>query len=39
MFTYSKSRIKVVLKPHTETETIVSAERSAAFKEWLLGKS
>jgi DNA-binding LytR/AlgR family response regulator len=39
MFTYSKSRIKVVLKPHTETETIVSSERSADFKEWLLGKA
>jgi DNA-binding LytR/AlgR family response regulator len=39
MFSYSKSRIKILLKPHTEAETIVSAERSAAFKEWLLGKS
>lgn len=39
MFAYSKSRIKVVLKPHTDAETIVSAERSAAFKEWLLGKA
>jgi two-component system response regulator LytT len=39
MFSYSKSRIKIILKPHTDTETIVSAERSAAFKEWLLGKS
>ena len=39
MFTYSKSRIKIVLKPATETETIVSSERSADFKEWLLGKS
>jgi DNA-binding LytR/AlgR family response regulator len=38
MFTYSKSRIKVILKPHTDTETIVSSERSADFKEWLLGK-
>ena len=39
MFSYSKSRIKIILKPHIDTETIVSAERSAAFKEWLLGKS
>jgi DNA-binding LytR/AlgR family response regulator len=39
MFTYSKSRIKVVLKPATESETIVSSERSSDFKEWLLGKS
>ena len=38
MFSYSKSRIKVVLKPNTEAETIVSSERSADFKEWLLGK-
>jgi DNA-binding LytR/AlgR family response regulator len=38
MFSYSKSRIKVILKPHTVTETIVSSERSADFKEWLLGK-
>jgi DNA-binding LytR/AlgR family response regulator len=38
MFSYSKSRIKVILKPHTDTETIVSSERSADFKEWLLGK-
>jgi DNA-binding LytR/AlgR family response regulator len=39
MFSYSKSRIKIILKPHSDAETIVSAERSAAFKEWLLGKS
>jgi DNA-binding LytR/AlgR family response regulator len=38
MFSYSKSRIKIVLKPHNDVETIVSSERSAAFKEWLLGK-
>jgi DNA-binding LytR/AlgR family response regulator len=39
MFSYSKSRIKIILKPAIETETIVSAERSAEFKEWLLGKN
>jgi DNA-binding LytR/AlgR family response regulator len=39
MFSYSKSRIKVLLKPPSDAETIVSAERSAHFKEWLLGKS
>jgi DNA-binding LytR/AlgR family response regulator len=39
MFSYSKSRVKVILQPHAEGETIVSSERSAAFKEWLLGKS
>ena len=38
MFSYSKSRIKVILKPATDAETIVSSERSADFKEWLLGK-
>jgi DNA-binding LytR/AlgR family response regulator len=38
MSSYSKSRIKIILKPAIETETIVSAERSADFKEWLLGK-
>jgi len=38
MFSYSKSRIKIILKPPIDTETIVSAERSADFKEWLLGK-
>ncbi|HYC87117.1 MAG TPA: LytTR family DNA-binding domain-containing protein [Chryseosolibacter sp.] len=38
MYSYPKSRIKVVLKPHSETETVVSAERSPAFREWLLGK-
>ena len=38
MFTHSKSRIKIILKPAIDTETIVSSERSADFKEWLLGK-
>lgn len=38
MFTYSKSRVKIVLKPKTEEETIVSTERSPEFKTWLLGK-
>ncbi|MCC6411035.1 MAG: response regulator transcription factor [Saprospiraceae bacterium] len=34
---YSKSRVKVVLEPHTDQETIVSTERSADFKRWLVG--
>jgi DNA-binding LytR/AlgR family response regulator len=38
MHSYSKSRVKINLKPAHEGETITSAERSAAFKEWLLGK-
>ena len=35
MFAFSKSRVKVKLKPSTEEDTIVSTERSSAFKEWL----
>jgi DNA-binding LytR/AlgR family response regulator len=35
MFAFSKSRVKVKLKPPVEEDTIVSTERSAAFKEWL----
>lgn len=38
MFTHSKSRVKVLLNPASEMETIVSAERSADFKLWLTGK-
>lgn len=37
MFTYSKSRVLIKLNPPTKLETIVSAERSAAFKLWLDG--
>ncbi len=35
---YSKSRVKVELEPTTDLETIVSTERSAAFKKWLVGE-
>ncbi len=35
---YSKSRVKVDLDPPTDLETIVSTERSAAFKKWLVGE-
>ncbi|HNA57346.1 MAG TPA: LytTR family DNA-binding domain-containing protein [Chitinophagales bacterium] len=35
MLHYSKSRVKLTLHPSTEYDTIVSAERSAAFKAWL----
>jgi DNA-binding LytR/AlgR family response regulator len=38
MFTYTKSRVKITLKPKTEEETIVSTERSSDFKAWLLGR-
>lgn len=38
MTSHTKSRIKVVLKPEADIETIVSVERSPLFKEWLLGK-
>jgi hypothetical protein len=38
MFTHSKSRVKVVLNPEIEIETIVSSERSSDFKTWLMGK-
>ncbi len=35
---YSKSRVKVILEPPTDMDTIVSTERSAAFKKWLVGE-
>jgi hypothetical protein len=38
MHTYSKSRVKLLLKPPADQETVVSADRSPHFKEWLLGK-
>jgi len=37
MFTYSKSRVLLKLNPPTKLDTIVSTERSAAFKAWLGG--
>lgn len=37
MLSYSKSRVKLELVPHTEIETIVSTERSPNFKTWLTG--
>jgi DNA-binding LytR/AlgR family response regulator len=37
MHPYSKSRVKVDLEPPTDQETVVSAERSAEFKKWLVG--
>lgn len=38
MYTYTKSRVKLILKPIIEEEIIVSTERSSDFKSWLLGK-
>ena len=37
MFTYSKARIKVKLKPPCNLESISSTERSTAFRDWLKG--
>ncbi|MBP7166821.1 MAG: LytTR family transcriptional regulator DNA-binding domain-containing protein, partial [Bacteroidia bacterium] len=37
MLAWSKSRVKVVLKPPTTEDTIVSTERSPNFKDWLTG--
>ncbi len=39
MVSYSKSRVKLELNPHTLIETIVSTERSPNFKNWLTGTS
>jgi len=38
MFTYSKSRVLLKLNPPSKLDTIVSTERSAAFKSWLGGE-
>ncbi|MCE3282174.1 MAG: response regulator transcription factor [Chitinophagaceae bacterium] len=38
MLSYSKSRVLVKLNPPTKEDTIVSSERSAAFKAWLAGE-
>lgn len=38
MFSFSKSRVKINLKPAISLDTIVSTERSPFFKEWLSGK-
>ena len=37
MLAWSKSRVKLMLKPVCKIETIVSTERSPLFKEWLTG--
>jgi two-component system, LytTR family, response regulator LytT len=38
MFTYSKSRVLLKLNPPSKLDTVVSTERSAAFKTWLGGE-
>lgn len=38
MHPYSKSRIKVTLDPAADSEALVSTERSAEFKRWLVGE-
>lgn len=38
MYAYSKSRIKVMLKPVCEVESISSTERSPLFRDWLSGQ-
>jgi DNA-binding LytR/AlgR family response regulator len=38
MTAWSKSRIKITLRPHCPVETISSTERSGDFKLWLAGK-
>ncbi|MER2999481.1 LytR/AlgR family response regulator transcription factor [Pontibacter populi] len=38
MYSYSKARVKIDLCPPSTHETIVSTERAAAFKQWLVGK-
>jgi hypothetical protein len=37
MYTYSRSRIKLMLNPPFEEDTIVSTDRSPDFKSWLTG--
>ena len=39
MHVYSKSRVKLILKPTCPEETIVSTERSPHFKKWMTGIS
>jgi DNA-binding LytR/AlgR family response regulator len=39
MHTYSRSRLKLHLRPASSQEVIVSTEKAASFKEWLKGKT
>ena len=38
MYGYSKSRVRIILEPECEHETIASTDRSGDFKKWLTGK-
>ncbi len=38
MYGYSKSRVRIILDPECEYETIASTDRSGDFKKWLTGK-
>jgi len=38
MYGYSKSRVRIILEPDCEHETIASTDRSGDFKKWLTGK-
>lgn len=38
MYAFSKSRVKLLLEPPCDKETIVSTERSPVFKKWLMGE-
>ena len=39
MLPASKSRLKLLLKPNASLETITSVERTANFRQWLMGAS
>ena len=39
MLAWSKSRVKVILRPPSKEDTIVSTERSPHFKTWLVGNA
>jgi two-component system, LytTR family, response regulator len=38
MISYSKSRVKIKLKPECQLDSVSSTDRSGLFKEWLKGK-
>lgn len=38
MTAWSKSRVKIILKPEANSETIVSTDRASDFKIWLTGQ-
>ena len=38
MHTFSKSRVKIDLEPACELDVVVSAERAAGFRRWLVGE-